>query len=71
MNFEIPLLVVFPVLMACAAASDLLTMTIPNKLSLLLVAGFAALAIVTAMRFFADQTNAMYNYIGAALTRSS
>lgn len=39
------LLVVFPALMAYAAVSDLLTMTIPNKLSLALVAGFAALAL--------------------------
>lgn len=41
---EFPLLVVFPALMAYAAASDLLTMTIPNKLSLALVVGFVALA---------------------------
>jgi prepilin peptidase CpaA len=41
---EIPLLVVFPTLMAYAAASDLLTMTIPNRLSLALVVGFAVLA---------------------------
>lgn len=41
---EIPLLVVFPTLMAYAAASDLLTMTIPNRLSLALVVGFAILA---------------------------
>jgi len=36
-----------------------------------LIMALVFLAIVTAMRFFADQTNAMYNYIGAALTRSS
>jgi len=41
---EICLLVLFPVLMAYAAASDLLTMTIPNRLSVALVAGFLALA---------------------------
>jgi prepilin peptidase CpaA len=40
------LLVVFPALMAYAAASDLLTMTIPNKLSLALVAGFVVLAFI-------------------------
>lgn len=39
-----PLLIAFPALMAFAAASDLLTMTIPNQLSLALVAGFAMLA---------------------------
>ncbi len=42
---EIFLLVVFPTLMAFAAASDLLTMTIPNKLSLALIAAFAVLAL--------------------------
>ena len=34
----------FPALMAFAAASDLFTMTISNRISLALVAGFAALA---------------------------
>jgi prepilin peptidase CpaA len=37
-------LAVFPLLMAYAAFSDLLTMTIPNRVSLLLVATFLALA---------------------------
>ena len=41
---ELCLLVLFPSLMAYAAASDLLTMTIPNRLSLALVAGFVPLA---------------------------
>jgi pilus assembly protein Flp/PilA len=36
-----------------------------------LIMALVFLAIVTAMRFFADQTTAMYNYIGAALNRSS
>ncbi|WP_409564808.1 prepilin peptidase [Methylobacterium sp. J-026] len=39
------LLVLFPFLMAYAAASDLLTMLIPNRISLALVAGFALLAL--------------------------
>lgn len=39
------LLLAFPALMAYAAASDLLTMTIPNKLALALVASFAVFAI--------------------------
>jgi prepilin peptidase CpaA len=42
---ETALLVIFPGLMACAAASDLLTMTIPNKLSLALVVAFAGFAL--------------------------
>jgi prepilin peptidase CpaA len=45
-SLEILLLVLFPVLMAYAAASDLLTMTIPNRLSLALIAGFVLLACV-------------------------
>jgi prepilin peptidase CpaA len=37
---QISMLFVFPILMAYAAASDLLTMTIPNKLSLILIVSF-------------------------------
>ena len=40
------LLVVFPFLMAYAAVSDLLTMTIPNRLSAALGIAFVALALV-------------------------
>ena len=43
------LLVLFPLLMAFAAASDLVTMTIPNRVSALLAAGFAALALALGM----------------------
>lgn len=46
---EVSLLVVFPFLMAYAAASDLLTMLIPNRISILLVLAFAAFAITTGM----------------------
>ena len=42
-------LLLFPALMAFAASSDLLTMTISNRLSLALVASFALLALVTGM----------------------
>jgi prepilin peptidase CpaA len=38
------ILVVFPLCMAMAAFSDLLTMTIPNRLSIVLLAAFAAIA---------------------------
>lgn len=41
---EYPLLLVFPVAMVFAAAFDLLTMTIPNRISLALVASFAVVA---------------------------
>jgi prepilin peptidase CpaA len=40
---------IFPALMAYAAASDLLTMTIPNKLTLLIVAAFAVFALATGL----------------------
>lgn len=39
------LLVVFPFLMAYAAMSDILTMTIPNRVSAALVGAFAVLAV--------------------------
>ncbi|MGP0090412.1 MAG: prepilin peptidase [Xanthobacteraceae bacterium] len=42
-------LLVFPALMAFAASSDLLTMTISNRVSLLLVAGFIVLALACGM----------------------
>ncbi len=42
-------ILIFPSLMAFAASSDLLTMTISNRISLLLVAGFCALALVIGM----------------------
>lgn len=42
-------LLLFPALMAFAASSDLLTMTISNRLSLALAGGFCLLAIVTGM----------------------
>ena len=42
-------LLLFPALMAFAASSDLLTMTISNRLSLALTAGFFLLTIVTGM----------------------
>lgn len=42
--FENPLLLVFPVAMIFAAAFDLFTMTIPNKISIALVAAFALVA---------------------------
>ncbi|HVX98812.1 MAG TPA: prepilin peptidase [Pseudorhodoplanes sp.] len=42
-------LLLFPAVMAFAASSDLLTMTISNRVSLLLVAGFLAMAAATGM----------------------
>jgi prepilin peptidase CpaA len=42
-------LMLFPALMAFAASSDLLTMTISNRVSFILIAGFFALALVIGM----------------------
>jgi prepilin peptidase CpaA len=42
-------LLLFPAMMAFAASSDLVTMTISNRVSLILAAGFFALAIVIGM----------------------
>lgn len=42
--FEYPILLIFPAAMAFAAAMDLVTMTIPNRISLALIAAFALLA---------------------------
>src|ERR1700757_2803569 len=44
MILDVARLMFFPALMAFAAASDLFTMTISNRISLALVAGFALLA---------------------------
>ncbi|MBX9741303.1 MAG: prepilin peptidase [Beijerinckiaceae bacterium] len=42
---EPAVLILFPLLMAYAASSDLLTMTISNRISIALVVGFVAIAI--------------------------
>ena len=42
-------LMLFPALMAFAASSDLLTMTISNRVSLILIAGFCGLAPASGM----------------------
>lgn len=46
---SVTLLIVFPFLMAYAAARDLLTMLIPNAVSLLLLLGFAVFAASTGL----------------------
>jgi prepilin peptidase CpaA len=55
--------IVFPVGMAFGAASDLLTMTIPNRLTLALAAAFLALAPFTGM----DLATFGYHLAAAAL----
>jgi prepilin peptidase CpaA len=49
MILDIARLSLFPALMAFAAVSDLFTMTIPNRVSLALGAGFVALALLSGM----------------------
>jgi prepilin peptidase CpaA len=56
-------LLLFPAMMAFAASSDLFTMTISNRVALILVAGFFALAFVSGM-----SPNDMLSHVGAALT---
>lgn len=46
---EAILLVLFPLLMAYAASSDLFTMTIPNRLAVILVASFPLVAFVSGL----------------------
>ncbi len=46
---DYPVLIVFPLAMAYAAVMDLFTMTIPNRVSLALVAGFFGAAILGGM----------------------
>jgi prepilin peptidase CpaA len=52
MILDLARLLLFPALMAFAAASDLFTMTIPNRVSLALGAGFLILAILSGMGFY-------------------
>ena len=51
MILDVARLLLFPALMAFAAASDLFTMTISNRVSLALAAGFLALALLSGMEF--------------------
>ena len=49
MILDLARLLLFPALMAFAAASDLFTMTISNRVSLALAGGFLALALLSGM----------------------
>jgi prepilin peptidase CpaA len=62
MLIEVITLVLFPATMAFAASSDLLTMTISNRVTLTLLAGFFALALVTGMNH-----QELLSHIGAGL----
>jgi len=52
MILDIARLLLFPALMAFAAASDLFTMTISNRVSLALAAGFLTLALLSGMGLY-------------------
>jgi len=56
-------LLVFPALMAFAASSDLFTMTISNRVTLALVGGFLAMALISGMGL-----NDVLTHAGAAAT---
>ncbi len=49
MVIDLVRLILFPTIMAFAASSDLLTMTISNRVSITLVAGFLVLALMSGM----------------------
>jgi prepilin peptidase CpaA len=63
MILDIARLLLFPALMAFAAASDLFTMTISNRVSLALAAGFLALALFGGMGFYD-----ILSHLGASAT---
>jgi prepilin peptidase CpaA len=63
MILDIARLLLFPGLMAFAAASDLFTMTISNRVSLALVGGFLALALLSGLGF-----HDILSHLGAGLT---
>src|SRR5262245_28870225 len=64
MTLDLVRLLLFPALMAFAAASDLFTMTISNRISLLLLAGFIFLAAIGGMT---PQAIAMHVAAGLAV----
>lgn len=53
------LLVVFPMLVAFGGASDLLTMTIRNRVSILLIAGFVVVSLATGLPLTAWGTHGL------------
>ena len=63
MLIEAIILILFPAAMAFAASSDLLTMTISNRVTLVLLAGFFALALVTGM-----SQHELLSHIGAGFS---
>jgi prepilin peptidase CpaA len=64
MTLDLLRLFLFPALVAFAAASDLLTMTISNRVSLLLIAGFFAMAMLCGLGW---QAIALHTAAGACV----
>ncbi len=58
------LLLIFPMAMAFAAANDLFTMRIPNKVSLVLITAFFAIATISG---FSLEAMGMHTAVGAAV----
>jgi prepilin peptidase CpaA len=63
MIIDLVRMLLFPALMAFAASSDLFTMTISNRVSLLLIGGFLVLAALSGMDF-----HTLLSHVGAGLT---
>ncbi len=63
MILDLARLLLFPALMAFAAASDLFTMTISNRVSLAMAAGFLALAVLSGMGLYD-----LLSHVGAGAT---
>jgi prepilin peptidase CpaA len=63
MILDLARMLMFPALMAFAAASDLVTMTISNRVSLFLIGGFFLLAVLTGMPLAVIAT-----HVGAGMT---
>jgi len=61
MVIDLVRLTLFPAIMAFAASSDLLTMTISNRVSIILVGGFLALALMSGM-----PAAEVFSHVGAA-----
>ncbi|MGZ5850649.1 MAG: A24 family peptidase [Methyloceanibacter sp.] len=61
------LLMVFPAAMALAAATDLFTMTVPNRIALALVAGFLVLAPMIGMGWSDVGLHVAMGVLGLAL----
>lgn len=64
MFIELAIILVFPALMILAGSMDLFTMTIPNRIPLALVAGFACLAPLAGMGW---ETLAFHVAVAAAM----